>query len=553
MVGRVLFLLVIIRVTVGEHDDCPLWYVTPANSTNLCSECWPNTDQVRCIGSVAYIEMDYIMTTRNDSFPLLIAKVQFQLNRVKKLRRHQNLYRELPSSNFSDVNTFFCEEDKRKGYFCADCQENCGIALYTYYSLPCACPCHNYGIPLYLLLEVGFSSLFFALIVAFKCSVHSGKWITFVFYFQLIANYVSTSPYVFTTFTQSGHYIPSLLLTLYGIWNMDYLRLVVPRFCVSSHIGVLGAISCGYIAALWPLVLILLISLAIRLHNHNIKVVLCSWKLANKIILSSGWIQRQFADTNLIHTFATFFILSYLKMVYTSCALLGATVPFGITSKDATSLSNHRWLSFDPNISYLSPQHILYAGPAVIILVLVGILFPVVLLVYPTRYGTRLCGGDRTGRFLNSVRTFIEALQGSYKDGTNGTRDYRAISGLYLLMRVFIGLVYAFVTTNKTYSFLIIAGLCLAIVAFFGLAKPMKTARHNLIEVFLYSLIAIQCIYLYVIYNNSSSFTYEHSVVHTSVVLTFLPMIVAVIIILKPCTTRVVWQLVRRNKTLILN
>ena len=89
MVERVLFLLVIIRVTASEHDDCPLWYVTPANSTDLCSECWPNTDQVHCIGNVAYIEMDYI-TTRNDSFPLFIAEVQFQLNRVKKLLRHQN-------------------------------------------------------------------------------------------------------------------------------------------------------------------------------------------------------------------------------------------------------------------------------------------------------------------------------------------------------------------------------------------------------------------------------------------------------------------------------
>ena len=41
----------------------------------------------------------------------------------------------------------------------------------------------------------------------------------------------------------------------------------------------------------------------------------------------------------------------------------------------------------------------------------------------------------QSGRLRNAVKTFIEAMNGSYKDGSAGTRDYRALPGLLLLLR----------------------------------------------------------------------------------------------------------------------
>ena len=74
----------------------------------------------------------------------------------------------------------------KKGYFCADCKKDYGIAVYKYHGLPCA-PCHGYGIALYLLLEVGFSTLFFVFIFAARINANSGKWIGFVFYCHALA------------------------------------------------------------------------------------------------------------------------------------------------------------------------------------------------------------------------------------------------------------------------------------------------------------------------------------------------------------------------------
>ena len=42
---------------------------------------------------------------------------------------------------------------------------------------------------------------------------------------------------------------------------------------------------------------------------------------------------------------------------------------------------------------------------------------------------------NRTGCSCQSLHTFMDAFQGHYKNGTNGTRDLRFFSGLYLLLR----------------------------------------------------------------------------------------------------------------------
>ena len=45
----------------------------------------------------------------------------------------------------------------------------------------------------------------------------------------------------------------------------------------------------------------------------------------------------------------------------------------------------------------------------------------------------------------------MDIFQGWYKDGTEGTRDYRPLSALYLLYRVALSSAYAFQTLNNIY------------------------------------------------------------------------------------------------------
>jgi len=46
-------------------------------------------------------------------------------------------------------------------------------------------------------------------------------------------------------------------------------------------------------------------------------------------------------------------------------------------------------------------------------------------------------------RRWHALHTFMEVFQGQYKDGTNGTRDFRIVSALYLIFRNAVLLTYS--------------------------------------------------------------------------------------------------------------
>ena len=103
----------------------------------------------------------------------------FGLDRSRGLWEGRVL-RQLITNKCVKVNKRICNSTNRSGYFCAGCKKDYRIAVYRYYGLPCA-PCYDYGIALYLLLDVSFSTLFFVFIFAARINANSGKWIGFVF------------------------------------------------------------------------------------------------------------------------------------------------------------------------------------------------------------------------------------------------------------------------------------------------------------------------------------------------------------------------------------
>ena len=520
---------------VTAHSDCPPWHFTTPNASSPCSDCvWLNNSSVHCSDTGALVDVSTIVTATNGSYPLFIGRVIFHLDSTKGLHKRNILFRDLPP-NTSALDDFFCNSSDRRGSLCSQCKPGCGIAVYTYFGLPCACPCYSYGIPLYILLEIGFSTIFYLLLVGLNISVISSKWNTVIFYFSLIAYLVSSQIHTCLVFSLSGSWVPIVLRTLYGVWNVDFFRSVIPKFCVSQSVSVLGAISTGYISAFLPMVLVVITSLAMHLHKRNYKIAVYPWKLLNW--LSLGLIRRQVAGTNLIHVFATYFLLSHLKMVYISISLIRPYYTSRIPSETQSSPVGEK-NSIDPRINYLSPHHLYYAVPATMILVSVGLLLPLSLTLYPTRCATWFGYRIPSRRLRNAARTFIEAFNGDFKDGTAGTRDYRAVPGLTLLLRGIGVAVFSFrgseITAEKT-SLLCVGIFMMGLAGFFGLLQPYKTRRHNLYDVLIFCLAALQCFYIFEILTVAG---YEPSIVCTVAVLTFLPLLAVVIGVLRPVIVR---------------
>ena len=71
-------------------------------------------------------------------------------------------------------------------------------------------------------------------------------------------------------------------------------------------------------------------------------------------------------------------------------------------------------------------------------MLVIFIICPTILLIlYPTRL-FRKCVSCCGFRRWHALHMFVESFQGQYKDGTNGTRDFRMVSASFLILRILI-------------------------------------------------------------------------------------------------------------------
>ena len=89
-------------------------------------------------------------------------------------------------------------------------------------------------------------------------------------------------------------------------------------------------------------------------------------------------------------------------------------------------------LYFDPTIVWFSHKHIPYMVAAMVPFIFLVLIPSLLLCVYPTRI-YRCLSRFVSGRKRLAITAFAEALHNCYKDGLNGTRDYRAMAGLNIL------------------------------------------------------------------------------------------------------------------------
>ena len=406
-----------------------------------------------------------------------------------------SIYKPLPS-NVTTLNEYMCIGINRKSQFCSKCKDGHAPSPYTYYGIPCTrCTPNSPGWIYYILLELGFPTIMFVIFLAFRVRLMSGYIVGFVFYCQAIS-YIFNMPFFFQLLMEKSHSLTITLLTVYGIWNMDFFRLIIPRFCVSEHLGTLDVVVLGYVSAFYPLVLTSLLYSLTKLYRNGSKVVVCMWQPFSRYVVRFRRHLRQ--DTSLVDVFATFYLLSYSKIIIVSLLLLQPQ-NYSMHSLDLVKRS------VDPHIDYFHRKHLPYALPAIMILLTVGIIPVVVLCVYPSRYAEKIfskCNFTASAGFAR----FVSAFQSSFKDGTNGTHDYRAVSSIYIFHRV---LLYGSFVLLKKHAFImnspfiLQAAIYITTFAFYLYARPYKSSIHNFIELGLLTLLTGQCVLNFQLYDGS--------------------------------------------------
>ena len=463
---------------VPRDPPCPTWFF-PDPSLNGTCRCGDDIHGiVRCDDSTkkAFIRSCYCMTYNKSTGPVVGACFFSLLH--PKLKTH-----DLVPSNTTKLNNYMCGHLNREGQLCGKCKENYSVPIYSY-DLKCVhCSTSPFNWILYILAAFLPLTVFFVLVVSCRLSATSPKLFGFVFFSQSVASGENVRAVLAVIEPHPiAASLAKVIFSLYGIWNLDFFRTLLPHICV--NVDTLQTLALDYAVAFYPLILLVVTYVLIQVHICNFRVVnfmcrpfhRCADCLRNQLELS----------TSIVDAFATFLLLSYLKLLDVSSNLL---IPTQVYNVNGSPLG--LYLYYDATIEYFGDEHMPYGVLAVFVM-LVFILSPLLLLLlYPMRcfQWCLSCCGVR----WHALPIFIDAFQGCYKDGTNGTRDCRYFAAAFFFIRILFFIISALGPTELFYGVALL--LCIPLVIAIVIMQPYKPrfSTYNAVDSVLVLLLALMC------------------------------------------------------------
>ena len=406
----------------------------------------------------------------------------------------------LPSCNDScDLDEAFCGKFKRTGQFCSACVDGYAVDVNDINNcVQCSDEEYRYGWFLYILTNLVPITLFFIIVALFKISATSAPMYAFVFFAQIttVRYFHNQFPWIYGL--TDYHYIRPLLLVPYCIWNLDFF-IFKDVICLSPDLNNMYSLLLKYLLAFYPMLLILLSYICIELYDRNFRLFMWMWKPFRACLIKfrRSWQPK----TSIIDAFATFLVISYTKIVFTTISLLTPARQYYVSHEKRSAVPDGYLFYFDPQYRYFKGAHLAVGLTALVVGVVFVLLPPTFLLLYPTRVFQR-CLNKWSGRSWQTLHTFADAFQGCFKNRTNNNLDYRYFAGLYFVLRIVILMVYA-VELSLTIQLLLQQVICVLAVLVFALVKPYKEPFFNKVDLTFFSLLSIMNIFSF------SNFTYS--------------------------------------------
>ena len=466
-----------------RNTSCPPWF-KPSNGTCICGESIDGI--VKCNESLqeSAILDSYCITYNKATETVVVGACIYNcINNTLK-----EIYRPM-SGTVEQLNEATCGCLNRSGQLCGECRASHSPPVYSY-NLHCMmCSGGQYNWIKYITMAFVPLTVFLVLVLCCRISATSPQLYAFVMFSQLISspNNVRALLSIFNgTLSDYSHIFTALkiLLTVYGIWNLDFFRTLIPHM-ICLELDMLQVLALDYSIAFYPLALIIIAYVLIELHAHNFRAIVWVWRPFHRC--SARFRQQWDIKTSIIDAFATFLLLSSVKFLSVSFDLL---TPNWVYNMNGSLVDIY--LYYDASVKYFGTnKHLPYAILAVFVLLIFVILPILLLLMYPLRC-FRWCLGRCRVRW-HALHTFIDAFQGYYKDGTNGTRDCRYFAGVYFFVRLALFILLA-VTRNIVFY-------ALAILLFIGLAmllaivQPYRAefAAYNVVDIVFVLTMAMWC------------------------------------------------------------
>ena len=269
-------------------------------------------------------------------------------------------------------------------------------------------------------------------------------------------------------------------LALCGFWNLDFFRDLIPPFCLSSHLSNIHSLYLESLYIIYPLALILVTYIGIELHASNFQPIILLWRPFHKCFshLRRAWNPK----ASITNAFSSFFLLTSSRTISTAVRSLHMVILYEL-HPHSNDNNRRRVLYVDLNASQTLP--LIYGFTLAILF-----LFPTILLcTYPFKCIRALIEYFLSFKSQSALKVFIDTFHGHCKDGTDGSRDFRAVSGLHIF--VLLAVTSFEITWNTSLdSQPVIPLVCFAASIFIALIRPYKKSSANVVTSIMFGLTA---------------------------------------------------------------
>ena len=363
---------------------------------------------------------------------------------------------------------------RRSGVLCSNCKPNYTVHFHSpnFECKEITETLCKVGWLFYLLSELVSVTILFVVILAFHISFTSGAVNGFILFTQLLDTMMIDANGVIEL-TESIKVLTQVQQVIYGFFNLEFFNINSLSFCIWRNATVLDVIAFKYVTVAYALFLTTVVIVFIQKCGAR-----C--------------LGQHFSITNLkssvIHGISSFLVVCYSQCIKTSLRLL---FNHHLLFRGAHSLTRRVW--FRGDIEPFSQEHLVYAIPALLCLLIIGIPPPLLLLAYPlTNKILAKCGVEESKfvRFfsrmipVNKLKPLFDSFQGIFRD------NFRFFAGLYFLYRWTALVLYvSSLTYSAFYSLLGLLFVC--IVALHAICQPYVKKWHNLLDTVLFTNMVI--------------------------------------------------------------
>ena len=453
------------KLSSGQRK-CPAW--TVYNSASQQCECSKSDTRTEVLECRMHNQSSVIVGLRpcyclsqytNES--AVVSNCPFSCSTVFGIRRDIDIT--------STVDDPICSQFKRRGPMCGLCEHNHTPSVYSY-NFTCV-ECTDYGLNWLKYIAIAFLplSVFYILVLVLKISATAGSMNALITSFQL---WFSSGLVRYHYALYRHRIVANIAISVFCIVNLDFFKYFYHPFCLHPSMTTIQVFSLEYLVGVYPLLLVAITYFLVKLHDRY-SIVVSLWRPCYRVF--SCFSSKLNIKTSLVQAFATFILLSYVKICNVSFDILTPAKKY--LRPDGSEVDKQYWY-YNGSLEFFGKDHIPYAALAIVMSLLFNIIPLLLLIVYPFHFFRKLLSCLKLDS--STLHIFMDSLYGSYR---TESKYYRLFATFYIFLRIISLFLFA---VFGAYLYCFYAGyvfmLALVLVA---LIKPYSNRWQNIFDILL--------------------------------------------------------------------